>query len=68
MHCNNPDHHMPDNRQCDTYGHQHHGHHSGPNPHDGHYHLNKNSVRGWVATAVYLSLHATQIYLILKLI
>lgn len=73
MSCNNPDHHQHDGNSCDIHQHNkccephHRGHHD-QNPHDHHYHLNKTSVRGWVATLVYLSLHAVEIYLLLRLV
>jgi hypothetical protein len=73
MNCNNHDHHKPNGEPCNNGG----DHHScgpqsnnspeSPNPHDMHYHINKYAVRAWLMNAVYLGLHAVQIYLIIKL-
>lgn len=38
------------------------------NPHDMHWHINKNSFKGWGLNFLYLSLHVVQIYLIFKLV
>ena len=38
------------------------------NPHDMHWHINKNSFKGWGLNCVYFALHAVEIYLILRLV
>lgn len=43
-------------------------HASNHNPHDMHYHINKYAVRAWLMNALYLGLHAVEIYLIIKLV
>lgn len=73
MHCDNHEHHKPNGDPCNTgEGHCCEPHHQkrpeGPNPHDTHYHINKYAVRAWLMNALYLGLHAVEIYLIIKLV
>jgi hypothetical protein len=83
MHCENRNHHHPNEGCCDNSPRQHdHNNHEyqrcsmaraeqhapNHNPHDMHYHINKYAVRAWLMNALYLGLHAVEIYLIIKLV
>ena len=67
MNCTNINHHIDNGDSCgqasasSNMGQSH-------NPHDMHWHINKNSFKGWGLNCVYFALHAVEIYLILRLV
>lgn len=65
MHCENHNHHVKNNEPCNS------AHASfdvaQSTPHGMHWHINKQSVKGWGLNFIYFGLHAVQIYLIIKL-
>ena len=71
MNCTNRNHHVSNEESCVSHDqqHQHNHHKENNNKHaETHYHFNKMAVKGWFLNCVYFSLHAVQIYLILKLV
>lgn len=80
MHCTAKSHHVSDGTPCGIEeshtGHccdsTHHHHNVQSNnsesPHSMHWHINKVSFRNFLLTAFYFSLHAVQIYLLIKLV
>jgi hypothetical protein len=72
MNCTNRNHHVSNEESCVSHDQQHqHNHHEENNNNnhaETHYHFNKMAVKGWFLNCVYFSLHAVQIYLILKLV
>ena len=72
MNCTNRNHHVSNEEPCMSHEQQHHhckdnGEDRSHHP-DTHYHFNKMAVKGWFLNCVYFSLHAVEIYLILKLV
>jgi hypothetical protein len=67
MNCTNRNHHIENGEPCESHG-NHNFQHEEHNPHDMHWHINKNSFKGWGLNFVYFALHAVEIYLILRLV
>lgn len=55
-------------RPCSMDHGSHANHFVNVNPHDMHWHINKNSFKGWGLNCVYFALHAVEIFLILRLV
>jgi hypothetical protein len=67
MNCTNINHHVDNGDSCSQAS-AGSGMSQSHNPHDMHWHINKNSFKGWGLNFVYFALHAVQIYLILRLV
>jgi hypothetical protein len=71
MNCTNKNHHVSNEEACVSHEQQNQHKHQGEkrdNHSNTHYHINKMAVKGWFLNCVYLSLHAVEIYLIIKLV
>jgi hypothetical protein len=67
MHCTNESHHQDSGEECSPKK-NHREDRRVESPHDMHWHINKNSFKGWGLNFVYFALHAVEIYLILRLV
>jgi hypothetical protein len=67
MHCTNESHHQDSDEECSPKK-NHREDRRVESPHDMHWHINKNSFKGWGLNFVYFALHAVEIYLILRLV
>jgi len=63
MHCTNESHHQDSGEECSPKK-NHREDIRFESPHDMHWHINKNSFKGWGLNLVYLTFHVVQIYII----
>lgn len=68
MNCTNRNHHIKNDEPCNSSTTDSCGHDQQNNSHDMHWHINKQSFKGWGLNLIYFALHGIEIYLILRLV
>ena len=72
MHCTNEKHHQGNGEECSSSNEHREDRREKElrveSPHNMHWHINKQSFKGWGLNFIYLSLHAVEIYLIVTLV
>jgi hypothetical protein len=64
MNCTNKNHHISNDEPCNSNTEDTCCNSQGHNPHDMHWHINKQSFKGWGLNLVYFTFHIVQIYII----